>query len=168
MRIKGSGGLEGRSPRARGRLSINSPSSILIRSIPACAGETLTALPSCRHDRVDPRVRGGDSGQTDKGQYRSGRSPRARGRQWPRMTTARRSGSIPACAGETDSIGASLSVTTVDPRVRGGDATPTLHAKIWLGRSPRARGRRLATVGEEFGQGSIPACAGETGNFPGV
>ena len=53
-------GFQGRSPRARGRLSLCPPPMTDPRSIPACAGETAIAGAIGGGVTVDPRVRGGD------------------------------------------------------------------------------------------------------------
>ncbi len=49
----------GRSPHARGRRGLCFFKAVIIRSIPACAGEASTSRPSSPPHKVDPRMRGG-------------------------------------------------------------------------------------------------------------
>ena len=70
--------------------------------------------------------------------------------------------SIPACAGETAPPALRPVRRGVDPRVRGGDNTLLATSPFSAGRSPRARGRLLASVTVILTGRSIPACAGET------
>ena len=51
----------GPSPRARGRRTLLPKDAVLDRSIPACAGETLSSVFIRTGYAVHPRVRGGDS-----------------------------------------------------------------------------------------------------------
>ena len=92
---------EGRSPRARGRLLSLFRHVETARSIPACAGETRTAILPLSQLEVDPRVRGGDRNAFLRIRFKKGRSPRARGRPRRGCVLEWRMGSIPACAGET-------------------------------------------------------------------
>ncbi len=171
----------GRSPRARGSRRVRGRAATRSGSIPACAGEP-GARGRCRTStRVDPRVRGGADqtyGQITDAEGRSprargsrsgdlargeigGRSPRARGSPASPSANDVAAGSIPACAGEpAGSLGLRAS-RRVDPRVRGGASHAAMMYSRATGRSPRARGSRLAGDGCGIGSGSIPACAGE-------
>ena len=91
-----------------------------------------------------------------------GRSPRARGRLQRLRHAHRLRGSIPACAGETNTETRNETPGWVDPRVRGGDRQLRLRGVPCQGRSPRARGRPRSGVRTSVAAGSIPACAGET------
>jgi len=73
--------ISGRSPRARGRHVLLVGHIRESGSIPACAGETISATPARGHLRVDPRVRGGDGISGVSRPSSGGRSPRARGRR---------------------------------------------------------------------------------------
>ena len=73
-------GGQGLSPRVRGKPYSWAAGSALGRSIPACAGEALTSMPTCSIWTVYPRVCGGSSGR--------------------RHHQRRQRRSIPACAGE--------------------------------------------------------------------
>jgi len=113
--------MYGRSPRTRGRRRIRNSAMHPAGSIPAYAGETRVTKVSAVEQRVDPRVRGGDSKRPSPHTSRRGRSPRTRGRRpSPRPPTAWWR-SIPAYAGETRARQAHGGDCRVDPRVRGGD-----------------------------------------------
>ena len=94
-------GIEGLSPRVRGKLSGYYMGVVKIRSIPACAGETLFHCQPLVSRQVYPRVCGGNIGLMPPISGVSGLSPRVRGkRAYPgRIPAVVRS--IPACAGET-------------------------------------------------------------------
>ncbi len=70
------------------------------RSIPACAGEPGPGSRKTRWRKVYPRVCGGTSNGDPALGARAGLSPRVRGNRPDSTPPARRTGSIPACAGE--------------------------------------------------------------------
>ena len=93
----------GLSPRVRGK-----PSGSRIRgdtpwSIPACAGETPVWDAGMAGGRVYPRVCGGNTPTSLSLPSPTGLSPRVRGKRMCGTPGRRGVGSIPACAGETDS-----------------------------------------------------------------
>jgi hypothetical protein len=133
--------VEGRSPRVRGRRRVAVVDRGFQGSIPACAGETWRVSNATQAQKVDPRVCGGDATDAMRQAERDGRSPRVRGRPWPRAGTGRSTGSIPACAGETLGPDNGTGENGVDPRVCGGDYLPAFSLSTTLGRSPRVRGR---------------------------
>ena len=131
----------GLSPRVRGnpqavRQPIEHP-----RSIPACAGGTLTVgTPAAACCALSPRVRGNPLRQA---------APLVQRR------------SIPACAGEPSTPAWRCCVRWVYPRVCGGTyRARQVHAGS-LGLSPRVRGNRLPLLHVPSNLRSIPACAGE-------
>ena len=73
----------GLSPRVRGKLSDASRDTILVRSIPACAGETVVAISPYGLREVYPRVCGGNPGITRASSRGLGLSPRVRGKRRP-------------------------------------------------------------------------------------
>ena len=153
---------KGRSPRARGRRAAKAIGISSVRSIPACAGETVDGQTLSLAMRVDPRVRGGDRSTKSGCKRSSGRSPRARGRQPSVFIWSSPERSIPACAGETLRSCFGRRFPRVDPRVRGGDRRLDDAVLDEVGRSPRARGRPTLSWKPPTLPGSIPACAGET------
>ena len=131
----------GRSPRMRGKHNGLVIDFILIRPIPAYAGETkaqaIVFLPS----QADPRVCGGNCLHGLDSFLKLGRSPRMRGKRWHAARVKRSVRPIPAYAGET-LIRLSFPVLVkADPRVCGGNIQ--FHGKYpgKIGRSPRMRGK---------------------------
>ena len=112
--------LLGRSPRVRGSLDVVDQRVKLSGSIPACAGEPAGCQSQLLGIRVDPRVCGGASAASLKGNRPVGRSPRVRGSRYLGAYLCRPSRSIPACAGEPQARRGPRSNVRVDPRVCGG------------------------------------------------
>ena len=130
----------GRSPRGRGSPLLVTCPSLPIGSIPAWAGEP--AMPYRRRTkcRVDPRVGGGASTGRSARERKRGRSPRGRGSLSLSSNGNRRSGSIPAWAGEPAGADQRESHHGVDPRVGGGAKRGDIQTVEGEGRSPRGRG----------------------------
>ena len=156
------GGVEGLSPRGRGKLhpAVGQPQGR--GSIPAWAGET----PALRHRRIQqrvyPRVGGGNDPENEGQFICNGLSPRGRGKPPPTSPRGTRTGSIPAWAGETAALAAPSIQPTVYPRVGGGNQGHPLAFQDVAGLSPRGRGK-LHPISDPGRQtGSIPAWAGET------
>ena len=153
------------------------------RFIPACAGNTAPEATSRQGATVHPRVCGEHIVRPPCPSVIGGSSPRVRGtrtRRWagstlldgssPRVRGTPRgcalrnpSGRfIPACAGNTRSLGEQLSSTAVHPRVCGEHPWAGNERNLSAGSSPRVRGtrRQMPSIGHcaRF----IPACAGNT------
>ena len=131
----------GLSPRVRGNRGAVAAAVIVLRSIPACAGEPPTSRPAIPRGKVYPRVCGGTAVLPHRQASATGLSPRVRGNPAALGQSAGLEGSIPACAGEPD---------------RG-----QLRVRVECGLSPRVRGNRPAATRTRPPSGSIPACAGE-------
>ena len=69
--------------------------------------------------------------------------------------------SIPACAGEPDSLVSPAIVGEVYPRVCGGTIYALVSHAIHNGLSPRVRGNQFVDTLADQIYRSIPACAGE-------
>ena len=152
----------GLSPRVRGKRLLPNTRSALMRSIPACAGETLrmaTFLPAIG---VYPRVCGGNLSTPMARWSLGGLSPRVRGKLPVVRNFTSISGSIPACAGETRICWVCRQCYEVYPRVCGGNSRSSLARSRPVGLSPRVRGKQMEEGDVRMLQGSIPACAGET------
>ncbi len=119
--VKGSSISAGLSPRVRGKLLPCYRLPILKGSIPACAGETRGASFYRCIIRVYPRVCGGNINRTLSRASRRGLSPRVRGKHDLGEELPLSSRSIPACAGETSKGADPIGVSTVYPRVCGGN-----------------------------------------------
>ena len=174
----------GRSPRARGKRNLHAGAWRRKRSIPASAGEARPRLGRSTRSQVDPRERGG-SHSAQFGEFQpvvdprerggsvacwgtdpndGGRSPRARGKHGPGLAADAAGGSIPASAGEAGDDPQDAFYVEVDPRERGGSQPSSAQPAYWLGRSPRARGKRSLLDCQAMPEGSIPASAGEAGS----
>ena len=113
-------GVEGRSPRARGKQDQSRNGRSLTRSIPASAGEACLRRLRTRRRKVDPRERGGSSSGCYGRRCEPGRSPRARGKRGHPHAGCVPDRSIPASAGEAVVGAAQRDRSRVDPRERGG------------------------------------------------
>ena len=92
----------GLSPRVRGNQVFPNAWCQWVRSIPACAGEPLTALQRLGQTKVYPRVCGGTALFPSQLVHDQGLSPRVRGNRSLANCCSACSGSIPACAGEPE------------------------------------------------------------------
>jgi len=154
-------GRPGRSPRVRGSRRPLPQRLHVHGSIPACAGEPAALMGGVSCAGVDPRVCGGARSATEVNAPSRGRSPRVRGSLDTGLSIVDALGSIPACAGEPASAGASARPEGVDPRVCGGAIFSASGGDQSPGRSPRVRGSRQSRSPSPVLDGSIPACAGE-------
>ena len=92
----------------------------MLTSIPACAGEPISAAKERPLGWVYPRVRGGTRYVGCGLTVQEGLSPRARGNLQELIHLVLIRGSIPACAGEPGCSGSIIDHIRVYPRVRGG------------------------------------------------
>ena len=149
------------SPRVRGSPHGDACRLAFRGSIPACAGEPMSADVSPSLMWVYPRVCGGAGSGMVGCSDNTGLSPRVRG---SRQQSARQSslrGSIPACAGEPSRQGGLRFPYWVYPRVCGGACSCLAQPANKWGLSPRVRGSPSEVCPCEVCIGSIPACAGE-------
>ncbi len=152
----------GSSPRARGTLLWKKILSLMIRFIPAGAGNTswlpFRPFPSAVH----PRGRGEHASATATAPSRFGSSPRARGTRpkHRRRPTCKRF--IPAGAGNTVSSPAACVPPPVHPRGRGEHEVIVFGLARSNGSSPRARGTLAQVYGPDLDVRFIPAGAGNT------
>ena len=151
----------GLSPRVRGNLERRLQLSLLLRSIPARAGEPARCAPRAPQLPVYPRACGGTACESTRADSNGGLSPRVRGNQVLHVGRVKFSGSIPARAGEPILAGTGRGPTRVYPRACGGTAGAGLGAGVAIGLSPRVRGNPYLI--RDFGDKlrSIPARAGE-------
>ncbi len=158
--------LSGLSPLVRGKRWSLCRSAGVLRSIPACAGETGRCHPILISGGVYPRLCGGNKIPRLICDHLSGLSPLVRGKRFSAGLLAALVGSIPACAGETRHPTRRREATRVYPRLCGGNAAVCDHAHPAPGLSPLVRGKRASPLGDTGTSGSIPACAGETAPSP--
>ena len=154
--------IRGLSPRGRGKHDAHICPSFLPRSIPAWAGETLSAASRETRLAVYPRVGGGNY-RGKMAVYRlGGLSPRGRGKPECKHKPMIAGGSIPAWAGETAGRAYRPAHAAVYPRVGGGNADLGLPRAKARGLSPRGRGKPARFLNGLCIRRSIPAWAGET------
>ena len=132
-----------------------------IGSIPACAGEPLKGKALAGRVSVYPRVCGGTVWTEREDVPPAGLSPRVRGNPGLVDAMRRLRRSIPACAGEPQSMPQRCSVPGVYPRVCGGTVPTVAAVASAAGLSPRVRGNRGRGLCGGDCERSIPACAGE-------
>ena len=113
---------DGLSPRGRGKRRIRVELNFQLRSIPAWAGETISAYERVCRGRVYPRVGGGNLYATRAAPQCCGLSPRGRGKHFGYAGAHNYVRSIPAWAGETGTPVASAQSAAVYPRVGGGNS----------------------------------------------
>ena len=151
----------GLSPRVRGNRRACMPSEGAKRSIPASAGEPNHLRAIEKGIEVYPRECGGTSIRQPGKFEGAGLSPRVRGNRTTKPSETRRSGSIPASAGEPDHYENGNYVGWVYPRECGGTRSGRHLYKYLGGLSPRVRGNRLHSRPLTAWCRSIPASAGE-------
>ena len=151
----------GLSPRVRGNRGRSTLGTLLLRSIPARAGEPSPSWkpPSAR--RVYPRACGGTFRELAGIRRIIGLSPRVRGNPSRQTYGQLAQRSIPARAGEPDPLHVCRQASTVYPRACGGTAWIRGHCTAQTGLSPRVRGNLLVHRVNDQAFGSIPARAGE-------
>ena len=158
----------GLSPRVRGNLGNPGYQRRPVRSIPACAGEPLPALHQPASSPVYPRVCGGTAASPRGQRNCNGLSPRVRGNPMMSIAGRHRGRSIPACAGEPVALIHCSLLLVVYPRVCGGTQETGIRVNARQGLSPRVRGNPMVWSDQATCWRSIPACAGEPRNRPGL
>ena len=153
----------GSSPRVRGTRISEEDIADRLRFIPACTGNSSSAMWPTPPTTVHPRVYGElDNRKTDRIKIR-GSSPRVRGTLRPSSIRRGPRRFIPACTGNSRSPRPRQAAGSVHPRVYGELSTEARVGASTSGSSPRVRGtqivRRLPIAHQRF----IPAC---TGNSP--
>ena len=135
---------------------------MLIRIIPACAGNTIACLYSRSPSRDHPRLRGEYNLDQVTQITETGSSPPARGIPGQRDYTTESRRIIPACAGNTQ-CKLNCSCNSWDhPRLRGEYSQRACYHSSRQGSSPPARGILSSPHLVKVVLGIIPACAGNT------
>ncbi len=152
----------GSSPHARGTRLFDRHAHVILRFIPACAGNTRHHQHYVVRAPVHPRMRGEHRMSHAKSISSRGSSPHARGTRRIASAAADRPRFIPACAGNTVYAARIRSFLPVHPRMRGEHATTGGRIKETCGSSPHARGTPQFNAVHARHQRFIPACAGNT------
>ncbi|BCX83028.1 hypothetical protein MIT9_P2619 [Methylomarinovum caldicuralii] len=134
--------VNGSSPHARGTPRPGAGKTLIIRFIPACAGNTIFQPKRSLLPAVHPRMRGEH--------FLTG----ARVRDPVRF--------IPACAGNTPYGCRRGTCQPVHPRMRGEHVHTQTNEVLPSGSSPHARGTRCQVHHHTHEARFIPACAGNT------
>ena len=158
-------GFAGLSPRGRGNHLAKLYPLGVVRSIPAWAGEPVVTVPVRNIAEVYPRVGGGTDLTGESYKEDAGLSPRGRGNRVLRRHEKVRYGSIPAWAGEPETVSRGKVAIPVYPRVGGGTVSCGGMKKSATGLSPRGRGNPPSSSVTVKRKGSIPAWAGEPANM---
>ena len=157
-------GASGLSPHTRGNHLAQLQAGVVVRSIPAHAGEPRQGLQSARLEWVYPRTRGGTPPRPAGVPPVPGLSPHTRGNRGDIISGFIGRGSIPAHAGEPRSDTGSSGTAGVYPRTRGGTYTGSEIWPIETGLSPHTRGNPCCSSTVNPSIRSIPAHAGEPGD----
>ena len=158
--------VSGSSPPARGTRSAGALVRTLVRFIPACAGNTSPPRASTTNWLVHPRLRGEHACAAVKSYTFDGSSPPARGTRATANARRVKMRFIPACAGNTACTRPNAGQEPVHPRLRGEHISCSRMRLKASGSSPPARGTRAATGKSVTSLRFIPACAGNTIEFP--
>ena len=128
-------------PRARGEHSdLFVLIMILVRFIPAHAGNMRSRSSSCASPPVHPRARGEHAAPDNQMASCNGSSPRTRGTWIDRSARALSFRFIPAHAGNMPDRSRTREPWTVHPRARGEHPRGIRHKVMKPGSSPRTRG----------------------------
>ena len=152
----------GSSPRVRGTHHQRPGATFPRRFIPACAGNTFSAMGYPFRLTVHPRVCGEHCSSAEAIPTCGGSSPRVRGTPGRASHIGRANRFIPACAGNTARPAASSQGHAVHPRVCGEHSVLIIRSHIPGGSSPRVRGTPRCSHMLAQTPRFIPACAGNT------
>ena len=133
----------GSSPHVRGTPKLQLLDAVVVRFIPACAGNAHGIRRFALHDTVHPRMRGERNLQSGRRSTADGSSPHARGTPLHDLDPIMANRFIPACAGNAPSAGPATGSASVHPRMRGERTLPRMTAPMRIGSSPHARGTRV-------------------------
>ena len=140
---------------------------VLIRIIPAHAGQTDLPAGRAIESTDHPRACGANLDSTIIRNPRLGSSPRMRGKLRHHVPDVERSRIIPAHAGQTFGLTVRTGYGTDHPRACGANAANGANAVSHFGSSPRMRGKLADRFGSVENRRIIPAHAGQTGSVSG-
>ena len=151
----------GSSPRVRGTFFNVIQDPVLVRFIPACAGNIVCAFCAQRSQPVHPRVCGEHFSKLNLTACKAGSSPRVRGTFQLVVDPPPLGRFIPACAGNMPAPAHPLGTAPVHPRVCGEHGRRKCLRPTATGSSPRVRGTLIGYHHSGQGRRFIPACAGK-------
>ena len=150
------------APRVRGKHLPNAGLNLWPWFIPAHAGKTTKLWLQAFLARAHPRVCGENFSAAKNAVSGLGSSPRVRGKRvFPHgLTYTPRL--VPTCAGKTAHSSTTKAISSAHPRVCGENVISSLKLTVWLGSSPRVRGKPTSGRPRHPPHRPIPACAGKT------
>ena len=152
--------MTGSSPRVRGTAKTGKARLTASRFIPACAGNSRSAISKISRRTVHPRVCGEQLRSLGYTVIAGGSSPRVRGTGSLSRSRPYSRRFIPACAGNRLTALMLHGISPVHPRVCGEQNPSAPDPRIFSGSSPRVRGTDghpgVVIESTRF----IPACAG--------
>ena len=154
--------IGGSSPRMRGTPDAGPVDAGERGIIPAYAGNTFDVASSRCAVRDHPRVCGEHMASCRGVVQGMGSSPRMRGTPSLCRRPTRRTGIIPAYAGNTRQEYCAVCCRRDHPRVCGEHAAPSAMVTFFSGSSPRMRGTPCPSCQQRTIPGIIPAYAGNT------
>ena len=134
---------DGSSPRVRGKRDRRRRDPHRRRLIPACAGKTSPCARLSSIVTAHPRVCGENVPGSAASVYKSGSSPRVRGKHPAITKDDEIIGLIPACAGKTAARGHFPGGGQAHPRVCGENLGDLIDRAATVGSSPRVRGKPI-------------------------
>ena len=152
----------GSSPRVRGTDASMPCRAIILRFIPACAGNRSESKACRRTQSVHPRVCGEQCDMSMTFGRANGSSPRVRGTAGSVHGYAHCSRFIPACAGNRYERSLTNFPIPVHPRVCGEQSAASVFSGEKTGSSPRVRGTGQYRYRNRLQRRFIPACAGNS------
>ena len=155
--------LLGSSPRVRGKRSSIQASCSSSRLIPARAGKTKTSPQPGPGGTAHPRACGENRRSCTRRPPEPGSSPRVRGKRRMLDDFFHLPGLIPARAGKTYAPPIRPETSRAHPRACGENSSPSPLPVVFVGSSPRVRGKRSDSHRGRSRAGLIPARAGKTG-----
>ncbi len=131
----------GSSPRMRGKRRARAYASLLLRIIPAHAGQTVASHAHSSPLSDHPRACGANSTDSPRQRNRPGSSPRMRGKLHLGLPGGEEKRIIPAHAGQTLGSTRTVWCSTDHPRACGANQLKDTEDKLSDGSSPRMRGK---------------------------
>ncbi len=155
-------GRAGSSPHVRGTQVNGQDGQIVVRFIPACAGNTINQATGPCAQAVHPRMCGEHRDDFMVMILSRGSSPHVRGTRAKELPRTRGPRFIPACAGNTLSPTITARYRPVHPRMCGEHLSENFSTATTPGSSPHVRGTRAPMLQTRDYRRFIPACAGNT------
>ena len=146
----------------RGKLFREATKGALKGLIPAHAGKTSECTLMGRFPQAHPRACGENCEKRQRGDEKSGSSPRMRGKLVLRPTACLMGRLIPAHAGKTEGGGVVSRRGPAHPRACGENFEHVGETVPFVGSSPRMRGKHIPLLSRPGSSRLIPAHAGKT------